>query len=281
MNTVKTTLLLGLLTGLLLFIGGAFGGQGGMAIALVFAVVMNFGAYWFSDKIVLRMHGAQEIGESEAPELYAIVSNLSQKAGIPMPRLYLVRSPSPNAFATGRNPDHAAVAVTTGLLQIMSRDEVEGVLAHELAHVLNRDTLISTVAATIAGAIMLLASMARWAALFGGFGGRDDDREGGVFSLLAMALLAPIAALLIQMAISRSREYQADASAARIVGHPHGLASALRKLGRAAARIPMESNPAVGHLYIVNALSAKSFLGLFSTHPPIEERVARLLATTS
>lgn len=281
MNTVKTTILLGLLTGLLLFIGGAFGGQGGMAIALVFAVVMNFGAYWFSDKIVLRMHAAQEIGESDAPELYAIVSNLSQKAGIPMPRLYLVRSPSPNAFATGRNPDHAAVAVTTGLLQIMSRDEVEGVLAHELSHVLNRDTLISTVAATIAGAIMLLASMARWAALFGGFGGRDDDREGGVISLLAMALLAPIAALMIQMAISRSREYQADASAARIVGHPNGLASALRKLGRAAARIPMQSSPAVGHLYIVNALSAKSFLGLFSTHPPIEERVARLLATAS
>lgn len=281
MNTVKTTFLLGLLTGLLLFIGGAFGGQSGMAIALVFAVVVNFGAYWFSDKIVLRMHRAQEIGESDAPEFYGIVSNLSQKAGIPMPRLYLVRSPSPNAFATGRNPDHAAVAVTTGLLQIMSRDEVEGVLAHELAHVLNRDTLISTVAATIAGAIMLLASMARWAALFGGFGGRDDDREGGVLSLLAMALLAPIAALLIQMAISRSREYQADASAVRIVGHPQGLASALRKLGRAAARIPMESSPVVGHLYIVNALSGKSFLGLFSTHPPIEDRIARLLATAA
>lgn len=276
MNSVKTVILLGLLTGLLIFAGGALGGRFGIIIAFSLAVIMNFGAYWFSDSLVLKLHGARPLSESEVPEVHSIVANLSQKAGMPMPRLYLVNSPSPNAFATGRSPSHAAVAVTTGILQLMSRDELEGVLAHELSHVRNRDTLISTVSATLAGAIMMLASMARWAAIFGGFGGRDDD-DGNIFSLLLMAILAPVAALMIQMAVSRSREYQADASAKELVGHPHGLASALQKLGRVSGRLPMGTSPVMGHLYIVNALSAKTFMGLFSTHPPLEERIARLL----
>jgi heat shock protein HtpX len=278
MNSVKTVLLLGLLTGLIVFFGGVFGGQGGMVMALVFAGLMNFASYWFSDKIVLMMHGAKPVEERDAPELHGIVAGLTQKAGIPVPRLYLVDTPSPNAFATGRGPSRAAVAVTTGLLRLMNRDELEGVLAHELSHVKNRDILISSIAATLAGAIMVLANMARWGALLGGYGGRNDGERGGhPFALLAMALLAPFAALLIQMAVSRSREYQADASAAAMVGHPYGLASALQKLGAASARIPMEASPAVGHLYIVNAFSGRSFLSLFSTHPPLEERIARLL----
>jgi heat shock protein HtpX len=277
MNTVKTVLLLGLLTGLFIFAGGALGGQVGIVIAFVFAVAMNFGAWWFSDKLVLKLHGARPLEESQAPRVHSMVANLAQKAGMPMPRIYLVSSPSPNAFATGRSPDHAAVAVTTGILELMSHEELEGVLAHELSHVKNRDTLISTISATLAGAIMMLASMARWAAIFGGFGGRDDDGDNNIFGLLLMAILAPVAALLIQMAVSRSREYQADASAAQLVGHGHGLASALRKLGQVSPRRPMGSSPVMGHLYIVNALSAKSFMGLFSTHPPLESRIARLL----
>ncbi|HXI02999.1 MAG TPA: zinc metalloprotease HtpX [Candidatus Saccharimonadales bacterium] len=275
MNSIKTALLLGLLTALLMFAGGAFGGRTGIVLAFGFAVVMNFGAYWFSDSIVLKFHGARPLEPTEAPEVHAIVATLAQRAGMPMPRIYLVNSPSPNAFATGRGPSHAAVAVTTGILQLMNRDELEGVIAHELSHVRNRDTLTSTVAATLAGAIMMLASMARWTAFFGGFGGRD--RDGSIFELLAMALLAPIAAVLIQMGISRSREYQADASGAELAGHPDGLASALRKLGQTSGRIPMRTSPAMSHLYIVNPLSGKSLANLFSTHPPLEARIARLM----
>ncbi len=277
MNSVKTVLLLGLLTGLIIFFGGAFGGQGGMVVALGFAALMNLGSYWFSDKIVLMMHGAKELEPHDAPEVHSIVANITQKAGLPMPRLYLVDQPSPNAFATGRGPSHAAVAVTTGLLKLMNRDELEGVLAHELSHVKNRDILISSIAATLAGAIMVLAHMARWGAMFGGYSSRDNDRGGNPLALLAMALLAPIAALMIQMAVSRSREYEADASAVEIVGHPHGLAAALQKLGQVSSRIPMQTSPAVGHLYIVNAFSGRSMLNLFSTHPPLEERIARLM----
>ncbi len=276
MNTIKTVLLLGLLTGLFIFAGGALGGESGMIFAFFLAVVMNVGVWWFSDSIVLRMHGARPLEASEAPELHDIVANLAQKAGMPMPRLYLVDAPAPNAFATGRSPSHAAVAVTTGILRLMNREELEGVLAHELSHVKNRDTLISTLAATVAGAIMMLANMAKFAAIFGGFGGRDE-RDSNVFSLLLMAFLAPVAALLIQMAISRNREYQADASAAALVGYPHGLAAALQKLGQASGRLPMGTSPAMGHLYIVNSLSGQSFLSLFSTHPPLQARIARLL----
>jgi heat shock protein HtpX len=276
MNSIKTVLLLGSLTGLFMFAGGALAGQSGIILGFSFAAVLNLGAYWFSDKLVLKMHNARLVEQHEAPELYGIVANLTQKSGMPSPRLYIVDNPAPNAFATGRSPSHAAVAVTTGLLKIMSHDEVEGVLAHELSHVKNYDTLISSMAATLAGAIMMIASMARWAALFGGFGGREDSRSGGIFSLLAMMILAPVAALMIQMAVSRSREYEADASGARMVGHPHGLASGLRKLGQFSGRVPMSSSPAMGHLYIVNAFSAGGFSRLFSSHPPIEKRIAKL-----
>jgi len=278
MNSVKTVLLLGLLTGMIIFFGGIFGGRGGMVIALGLAAVMNFVSYWFSDKIVLKMHGAKEIQESEAPELYSIIAGLTQKAGMPMPRLYLVNDPAPNAFATGRSPDHAAVAVTTGILKLMNRDELEGVLAHELSHVKNRDILISSIAATLAGAIMVMANIVKWGALFGGFGGRDDDRGPSPIALLGMALLAPIAATLVQLAVSRSREYEADASGAHLAGHPHGLASALTKLGQVSGRIPSATaSPSTGHLYIVNAFSGSALMKIFSTHPPLQERIARLL----
>jgi len=276
-NTFKTVFLLGTLTGLLVVFGNYFGGTQGMMIAFLFALVMNFGAYWFSDKIVLAMYRARQVTEAEAPELVSLVRSLSQRARLPMPKVWIVPSPAPNAFATGRNPQHAAVAVTEGLLQIMNRDQLEGVLAHELGHVTNRDTLISAVAATLAGVIMMLANMARWAAFFGG--GRDDeDRGGGILGLLAMAILAPIAALLIQMAISRTREFVADATAARHTKKPLALASALERLQVAAERIPLDANPATSHLFIVNPLSGKSLLRLFSTHPPVEERVKRLRA---
>jgi heat shock protein HtpX len=276
-NTVKTVLLLGTLTGLLVVFGNYFGGTQGMMIAFLFALVMNFGSYWFSDKIVLAMYRARQVTEAEAPELVGLVRSLSQRARLPMPKVWIVPSPAPNAFATGRNPEHAAVAVTEGLLQIMNRDQLEGVLAHELGHVMNRDTLISAVAATLAGVIMMLANMARWAAFFGG--GRDDeDRGGGVVGLLAMAVLAPIAALLIQMAISRTREFLADATAAHLTKKPLALASALERLQMAAERIPLDANPATSHLFIVNPLSGRSLLRLFSTHPPVEERVKRLRA---
>jgi len=277
-NTVKSTLLLGLLTGLFLLIGGFLGGRSGMVVAFGFAVVMNFFSYWFSDKIVLAMYGARPIEERDAPLVSRSVRGLATKARIPMPRLYLIPSDSPNAFATGRSPQHAAVAVTEGILRIMDEQELEGVLGHELSHVLNRDVLTSTIAATIAGAIMMLANMAKWGAMFAG--ARRDDNEGGMnpIALLVTALLAPIAAVVIQMAISRSREYEADASGARLTHNPLGLASALGKLEQATQVVPMNASPATAHLFIVNPLSGRAFLNLFSTHPPIEERIARLRA---
>ena len=279
-NTLKTTLLLGLLTGIILGIGQLFGGSQGLAIAFVFAVVLNFGSYWFSDKIVLAMYRAREVQPNEAPELYQIVQNLTLRAQLPMPRLYVLPSESPNAFATGRNPAHAAVAVTEGIMRIMSRDELEGVIAHELSHVKNRDILISSIAATLAGVIMMLANMARWAAIFGvgGRGERDEEGAGGVLGLILMSVLAPIAAMLIQMAISRSREFLADATGARISGSPLALASALEKLNRASQIIPMEARAESAHLFIMNPLSGNAVFKLFSTHPPIEERIARLRA---
>jgi heat shock protein HtpX len=246
-----------------------------MMIAFVFALAMNFGAYWFSDKLVLAMYRAREVTEAQAPELVGIVRSLSQRAQLPMPRVYVVPAATPNAFATGRNPQHAAVAVTEGILGVMNRDQLEGVLAHEFAHIKNRDTLISAVAATLAGVIMILADMARWAVFFGG-ARDDDDRGGGALGLMVMAVLAPIAALLIQMAISRTREFLADATAARLTRKPLALASALERLQAAAEHMPLDANPATSHLFIVNPLSGRSFLRLFSTHPPVEERVKRL-----
>jgi heat shock protein HtpX len=277
MNTIKTGLLLGALTGLLMLIGGWFGGQNGVVIAFFFAVVMNFGSYWFSDKIVLSMVHAQAVSEGEAPELYMMVKNLALRASIPMPRVYIIPGDTPNAFATGRNEQHAVVAVTEGILRILGRDELEGVIAHELTHIRNRDILIGSIAATLAGAIVMLAHMAQWAAMFGG-AGRDDDDGGGsnIVGLILMAILAPIAAMLIQMAISRSREYLADAGGAKISGKPYGLAGALEKLSRASQTIPMEANPSTAHMFIVNPLTGRSLMNLFSTHPPIEERIARL-----
>jgi heat shock protein HtpX len=278
-NSFKTVLLLGLMTGIILWIGQLFGGPQGMAIAFVFSLLLNFGSYWFSDKIVLAMYRARPVTEAEAPELYGIVHNIALRAGIPMPRLYIIPDESPNAFATGRNPEHAVVAVTEGILKIMNRDELEGVLAHEISHVKNRDILISSIAAALAGAIMMLANMARWTAFLGG--GRDHDDEGGgggILGLLFMSIVAPIAALLIQMAISRSREFMADSTGARTIGNPLGLASALAKLERAKEVVPMEARPETAHMFIVNPLSGRSLMSLFSTHPPIEERIARLRA---
>lgn len=274
-NWFKTTLLLGVMTALIVFIGGLFGGQQGMILAFVLAIGMNFFSYWFSDKIVLKMYRATEVGPGEHPELYRMVSELADRAQLPMPKVYVIPKDSPNAFATGRNPEHAVVAVTEGLLRTMGRDEVKGVLAHELAHVKNRDILIGSIAATMAGAIMILATMARWTAFLGG----GDDEEGGAFGaigLIVMSILAPIAAMLIQMAISRSREYQADATGARFAGSPQGLAKALEKLGAYSRRIPMQANPSTAHMFIVNPLSGRSIMKFFSTHPPLEERIARL-----
>ena len=278
-NSIKTVLLLGLLTVLILFIGQLLGGTQGMMIAFVFSVLLNFGSYWFSDKIVLRIYDARPVTEAEAPELYGIVHDVALRAGMPMPRVYIIPTETPNAFATGRNPEHAVVAVTEGILRLMNREELEGVLAHEISHVKNRDILISSVAATLAGVIMMLANMARWAAIFGGYGGRDREEEGGgMLGLLLTMILAPIAAMLIQMAISRSREYMADSTGAKTVGNPLGLASALAKLSRANEIAPMEARPETAHLFIVNPLSGRSLANLFSTHPPIEERIARLRA---
>jgi heat shock protein HtpX len=277
-NIFKTAALLGALTALLVLIGGALGGQQGMLVAFFFALVMNFASYWFSDKLVLAMYGAKPIEEAEAPGLYRVVRTLATRAGIPMPRVYLIPSQTPNAFATGRNPEHATVAVTQGIMQMLDEHELEGVLAHELAHVKNRDVLIATIAATLAGAITYLAHMAQWAAIFGGR--RDDEEEGsGAFGAILMAILAPIAAMLIQLAVSRAREYQADATGARLAGQPWGLAKALEKLHIASQALPMQASPATAHLFIVNPLSGSAWLTLFSTHPPIEERVARLRAT--
>ncbi len=277
-NTFKTVLLLGAMTGLLVVFGDYFGGRQGMVIAFLFALLMNFGSYWYSDKIVLRMYRAREVTEAEAPELVGMVRSLSQRAHLPMPRVYIVPGASPNAFATGRNPQHAAVAVTEGILRIMDYDQLEGVVAHELGHVKNRDTLISAIAATLAGVIMMLAYMARWAAIFGGVGGRDDDEGGGILGLLVMSILAPLAAVVIQMAISRTREFLADATAGRLTKKPYALASALEQLQVAAERMPLNANPATSHLFIVNPLSGRSLLRFFSTHPPVEERVKRLRA---
>jgi len=275
-NYIRTALLLGLLTGLILVCGHLLGGRTGMIFALGLGAVMNFGSYWFSDKIVLATYRAKPVTEAEAPQLHAIVDGLVARAGLPKPKLYVLPQKAPNAFATGRNPSHAAVAVTHGLLELMDREEVEGVIAHELAHVKNRDILISSIAATIACAIALLATMARWGAIFGGVGGRDD-RQGGLLGLLAMAIVAPLAAMVIQMAVSRSREYAADATGAAIAGNPHGLARALEKLGRYSKRVPMNASPATSHMFIVMPLSGRGLMNLFSTHPPVEERIRRLL----
>ena len=278
MNTTKTIVLMVGLTVLLVFLGGAFGGRQGMIYAFIFALATNMFSYWFSDKIVLRMYGAQEATEAEAPMLWGVTHDLALKMDMPMPKVYVIPSDSPNAFATGRNPKHAAVAATRGILRMLTREELEGVMAHELGHVRNRDILIGTIAAAIAGAISLLANMAQWAMIFGGFGGRRDDNEGsgGVIGGILMIILAPIAALLIQMAISRSREYQADATGARICGNPLWLANALRKLEVGSQRVPLDANPATAHMFIVNPLRGGGLRNLFSTHPPLEDRIARL-----
>lgn len=276
MNNVKTVVLLGALTGLLMLLGGFLGGKQGVVIAFVIATVMNFGSYWFSDKIVLAMYRAKEVSEQDAPQLYSVVKGLALKAGLPMPKVCIVPGVTPNAFATGRDERHAVVAVTEGILRILGREELEGVLAHELTHIKNRDILVGSIAATLAGAIMMIASMAKWAAIFGFGRSSEDDDGGGIIGLILLAVLAPIAALLIQMAISRSREYLADQGGARIAGNPYGLASALEKLSAASKAVPMDTNPATAHMFIVNPLSAKSIVSLFSTHPPIEERVRRL-----
>ncbi len=277
-NMFKTFMFLAALTALFLFVGGALGGRTGMTVALVMAGAMNFFAYWYSDKLALKMSGAREVSEAETPQLHSIVAGLAQKAGIPKPKVYLIAQQTPNAFATGRNPDHAAVAVTEGILRILNREELEGVLAHEFAHIRNRDILISSIAAVIAGAITYIATMAQWAMLFGGFGSSNDDEggAGGLVGGLIMMIIAPIAAALIQMAISRSREYQADATGAKICNHPMSLASALKKLDEWNHRVPMEVNPATAQMYIVNPLTAASVAKLFSTHPPIQERIRRL-----
>ena len=276
-NVFKTGVLLAVLTCLVVLIGQALGGQQGMIMAFGLALVMNFVSYWFSDKMVLAMYRAQPVDEAQAPQLYGLVRNLTTRAGIPMPKVYIIPGDAPNAFATGRNPEHAAVAVTEGLLRILDRDQLEGVLAHELAHVKNRDTLIMTIAATLAGAITYLAHMAQWAAFFGG-GRRDDDDAPSPIAMILMAVVAPLAAMLVQLAVSRSREFGADASGARLAGRTWGLSKALEKLDMAAHQVPMQANPATAHMFIVNPLTGASFSRLFSTHPPTEERIARLRA---
>ncbi len=277
MNALKTTFLMALLMVLAVFIGYMIGGNGGMMIAFLFALGMNLFSYWYSDKIVLKMYRAQEIKDADSPRLFAIVRDLSQRAGLPMPKVYLIPSDTPNAFATGRNPEHAAVAVTSGIMNILSENELRGVLGHELAHVKHRDILIGTIAAVFAGAISMLAHMAQWAAIFGG-GRSDDERGGGGLGLLVMAIVAPIAALMIQMAISRSREYLADEGGARFHGNPRDLASALAKLQRGAQLRPMPASPATAHMFTVNPLTGGGLMSLFSTHPPMEERIRRLEA---
>jgi heat shock protein HtpX len=278
-NALKTTLLLGLLTGFLLFIGEYFGGQNGMILALAFAAVMNFVSYFFSDKLALAMYRARPVTREELPRAYQIVERLTQRVGIPMPKIYVIPSDSPNAFATGRNPSHASVAVTQGILDLLNDEEMEGVLAHELGHVRNRDILISSIAATIAGAITFLARMAMWGAMFGGYGGRDERNRGGGLGALFMMILAPIAALMIQMAVSRSREYGADASGAHLTGNPYALASALRKLDAYSRRVPLAASPSTAHLFIVQpflGMGGMNWANLFSTHPPIAKRIERL-----
>jgi heat shock protein HtpX len=279
-NSAKTALLLGLLTGLILLIGGMLGGKNGVVFALILAGGVNFFSYWFSDKIVLRSYGAQELSPEEAPRLYNILQALTSQAGMPMPKLYLIPTDTPNAFATGRNENHAAVAVTHGILNMLNDNEIAGVLGHELSHIKDRDILISSIAATLAGAIMWLATMAKWGAIFGGFRGGDDDDGPGIFGLILLAILAPIAAMLIQLAISRSREFIADEEGAKLAGNSRGLANALEKLEYGAANNPMPANQNTAHLFIVNPLRGEGVGGfirkLFSTHPPTEDRVARL-----
>lgn len=277
MSYIKTGLLLAVLTMLFVLVGGYFGGQTGAVYAFMFALIMNAGAYWFSDRIILSMYGAKEVNEGEVPELYNIVRELVRSVNLPMPKLYITPQSSPNAFATGRNPKHAAVCVTQGILNILNRDELAGVIAHELSHIKNRDTLIMTVAATIAGAVTMLANWARWAAIFGGAGGRDRrDRDNNAIGYLFMLIVAPIAAMLIQLAISRSREYAADKRGAYMAGTPRGLANALLKLEKGAKLYPMHANHTSAHIFIVNPLRGEGIVSLFSTHPPVKDRVARL-----
>lgn len=273
MNGLKTGVLMLTLTLMLVAVGAVIGGRSGMTMALVLAFGMNFIGYWFSDKIILKMYGARPVTEADAPELFSMVARLSSAAGLPMPKVYIMDQPQPNAFATGRNPAHGVVAVTTGIMKILSREELEGVIAHELAHIKHRDILVGTIAATFAGAISYLAQMAQWSMLFGG---RSDDREGSPIAAIVMMIVGPIAAMLVQMAISRSREYKADEGGARIAGNPIYLANALRKLHMASQRIPMDANPATSHMFIVSPLSGGAMLKLFSTHPPMEQRIARL-----
>jgi heat shock protein HtpX len=275
-NTLRTTVLLAALTALIVWVGQLLGGAQGAMVAFIFAAVMNIGSYWFSDRIVIAMYRGKELGPNEDPELFQVVQELARENHIPMPRLYLIPSESPNAFATGRNPQHAAVAVTAGVRSLLDRRELKAVLAHELAHVVNRDILISSIAATLAGAIMMLANMARWSLIFGG--GTRDDREGGGggLGLLVSIIVAPIAAMLIQMAISRSREFQADETGARLIHDPEALALALRKIAAYSERIPLDASPATAHMFIVNPLKGMALQNLFSTHPPLEQRLARL-----
>jgi heat shock protein HtpX len=275
-NMFKTAFLLTALTLLLLFLGRAFGGQNGMMIALAIAVVTNFIAYFFSDKIALATYRAQPVTREQLPRVYEVVERLAQKIGLPMPKMYVIPSDSPNAFATGRNPQHASVAVTRGILNLLNDEELEGVLAHELGHVNNRDILISSIAATIAGAVTMLASMGRWAMIFGGMGGRDERDRGGGLAALFMLIVAPIAATLIQLAVSRSREYEADSTGARFTGNPYALASALKKLDAYSRRLPMVASPSSAHLFIVQPLLGMNLGNLFSTHPPISKRIERL-----
>ena len=278
MNTTKTVVLMVGLTVLLVLVGGAFAGRQGMVIALVFSLGMNLVSYWFSDKIVLRMYNAREVTEAEAPVLYGVTHDLAMRMNMPMPKVYIIPSDQPNAFATGRSPQHAAVAATDGILRLLTRDELMGVMAHEISHVRNRDVLIGTVAAGVAGAITMIAHMAQWGMMFAGFGGRRNDNEssGGAIGTIAMIILAPLAAMLIQLAVSRSREYEADATGAKICGNPMSLASALKKLELGAQRIPMDASPATAHMFIVNPLRGGGLANLFSTHPPMEKRIERL-----
>jgi heat shock protein HtpX len=277
MNQTKTFLLMVILTVIFVALGSLIGGQHGAYIAFVIALVMNLVSYWFCDKIVLRMYSAREVSEHEAPQLYTVVSSLAQKAGIPMPRVYLIESDSPNAFATGRNPSNGVIAVTTGIMRILSREELEGVLAHEMSHIKHRDILIQTVAATLAGAITMIANFARFTAFFGGSSSDDNEGGGNIFSVIIFSMIAAFAAMLIQLAISRSREYLADDGGAQLAGNPLFLAGALRKLTAGVARNPMnDANPSTAPLFIVNPFTARGVLALFSTHPPIEERIKRL-----